>query len=176
MCIRDRYSVLERLFLDATLASSDLRVATKAADQLRWAVMDDPKAKEEVREAGAFPLLSRLLVAETTDDDAVRAACAAIYTLCQGCNHRCQEAGGAVGLVAQLVALLGGGAGPLHEQTQIDVCTALGLLCVGHAANQAAAHRHGAVDVLVALAAYGRFDEPRPVSYTHLTLPTICSV
>ena len=151
---------LDQLFEEAGLASSNLKVATNAAKRLRWAVADNQFLQQAAREAGAMPLLSRLLQAEATDDAAVRSACIAIYTLTHR-NPGCQDAAGAADIVPRLLVLLGGGAGPLAERTQVDVCTALGLLCVGHRANQAAAHRHGAVELLVAIAAYSRHEEGR---------------
>ena len=152
--------LLDKLFSENGLASQNLRVATDAAKSLRWAVVDNKVLQQEAREAGAMPLLARLLQPELTDDAAVRAACVAIYTLSHR-NHGCQDAGGTTDIVPRLLVLLGGGAGPLAEQTQVDVCTALGLLCVGHRANQAAAHRHGAVEVLISIAGYGRHEEGR---------------
>ena len=152
--------LLESLFYEAGLASDDLRVCKRAAENLRLAVADNKRAQNAAREAGVMPLLSRLLQPETTDDDTVRAACVAIYTLAHR-NPGCQDAGGTAGIVSRLLVLLGGGAGALHEQTLIDACTALGILCLGHYANQATAYRVGGVEILVAIAAYSRFEEGR---------------
>ena len=110
--------------------------------------------------AGALTLLSRLLQLGQTTDAAVRAACVAIYTLCYR-NHGCQSAAGTAQIIPRLMLLIGGHAGPLQDQTLIDCATALGVVCVGHQANQAEAHRHGAIETLVAIAAYGRAESAR---------------
>ena len=151
---------IDKLFTEAGLASNDLRVCTRAAESLKWATADNKRAQDLARKAGALPLLSRLLQPDMTDDGAVKAACGAIYTLARF-NPGCQDAGGEADAVSKLLVLLGGAAGPLHEETLVTALKALALLCRGHASNQAAFHRAGGVDTVVAIAAYSRFESGR---------------
>ena len=153
------------LTLGSRLAATDLKVACAAAKNLGYALLRNASAQREAIRYGIPELLDRMFDPDKTDLDAVSAATRTLIFLIHhgrsDVNVHAQDAMGLAGAVERLVHLVSGGAGPLPESAMADVCTALAVVCARHPVNQNRAQSMGAVEALISLVGFSRYEHVR---------------